>query len=140
MKKYFYSGIVALSIALIGSYVVAQADQSFWAGRINWMVSGALNFIERVNSSGQLVIYNNTTGDESLNIDDADGSALLRSRTSAQIGVLTPTRTGALIVNSSVNALCIATSTVQGGWVVVGSTAAANQMIAGDTGNYKRCW
>lgn len=132
---------VAVAVGLIGSMLVAQQDSaSFWVSRLNWMSGAALNFIQRTNSNGQLIIYNNTTGDNAMTIDDGTGEVTLRARTSAQMGALAPNAAGSLLLNSSANVLCISTGTGQGAWVVVGSTQAASQAVTGELGTVKRCW
>lgn len=141
MKKTLSLISLVLAVGMLAGYVGAQVDaQSYWIARLNWMSGAALDFIQRTNSSGQLVTYNNKTGDNALTLDDDDGSLTLRTRTSAQIGALTPTAANALLVNSSASVLCISTGTGQGAWVVVGSTQAASQAVTGETGTVKRCW
>lgn len=132
---------VAVAVGLIGSMLVAQQDSaSFWVSRLNWMSGAALNFIQRTNSNGQLIIYNNTTGDNAMTIDDGTGGMILRSRTSTQLGTQTPSAAGELIFNSSANTLCVSSGTGVGAYIMIVSTVAAGNVVTGESGTQRRCW
>lgn len=141
MKKTLSLASLVLALGVLAGYVGAQVDaQSYWIARLNWMSGAALNFIQRTNSNGQLITYNNTTGDNAVTIDDATGGVILRSRTSTQLGTQAPSAAGELMFNSSANTLCISSGTGPGAYIMIVSTVAAGNVVTGEAGTQRRCW
>lgn len=121
MKKISLFGVAMVVLSFAAGIAISQTDPRQSVGRLDWLSSGALKFVQRMNSSDQMVIYNEGTGDNSLLIDDGDGALYPRTRTAAQIKSLTPAAANGILINSDSNTMCLSTGTGQGAWVYISS-------------------
>ncbi len=90
------------------------------AWKVGAVSGGNYDIVENVNINGTV-----------FRVNAVDGSVLLRGRTSTQLSTLAPSATGEMLLNSTVNAICVSTGIGAGAWVTPISTASATNMNGG---------
>ena len=122
--------VIAVALAMLSGIAGAVATRSYEVLILRFMNGANAAFTARVNSSGQLVIADNSSVNGAVaTFDDGDGSLLLRTRTSAQISALAPTAANELLLNSSFPGLCVSTGTTTGAWVFISSYTTATSNV-----------
>ncbi len=115
--------VALVAVFALAVTTLAVGDNILSAGRIRLLNGGALSWLQRVTSSGQVQFWDNVNSRVVFTIDDNSGAIGPRSQTTAQIAALTPPQAGLMVYNSSIKSLCVSTGTVIGAWAVAAATS-----------------
>lgn len=127
MVKKAFQILAAFVFAVTVSLTVqAVGDQILSAGKIRLMNGGAVSWLERVNSAGQVQFWDNVNSRNVLVLDDNTGGVILSSAaTTAQLVAMVPPAINIWKFNSQTQHLVYSTGTAAGNWSAYGCVTAA---------------